>query len=60
MEHVQDSISEWLKEQEAKYQAEVLAAEVEKIHKDEAEQAAKAASPDKKRDRSKSPKKPGQ
>ncbi len=58
LEYVAESISEWTQQEEAKYEAEMLAKEVDKIHKDAEEAASRPTSAkDKKRDRSKSPKK---
>ena len=53
-------ITEWTREEEAKHQANLLAAEVENIHKtaeEEASHAASAAEKGKGKERSKSPKK---
>lgn len=56
MEHIADSISDWTKREEAKYEASLLAKEVDKYQKDSDEAASRPAS-SKKKGRGKSPKK---
>jgi hypothetical protein len=55
LEHVAGTIMEWTQQEEAKYQAALLAAEVERLHLEE--MAKTVEEPATKRDRSKSPKK---
>ena len=58
LEHVSESIEEWTRGEEAKYQAMLLAQEVDKITQEAEEAASRPASgKGKKKDRSKSPKK---
>lgn len=61
LEHVATDISEWTRDEEAKHQAKLLAAEVENIHKHAEEEASRAASAIEKAkgkpERGKSPKK---
>ena len=52
-----ESVSDFIREQDAKYQASLLAKEVERIQKEADEAASRPTSSTKKRDRSKSPKK---
>lgn len=47
LDHVEESIGDWLKEEEAKYQAQVLSQEIEKMHQDE-ERASRMADKGKK------------
>ena len=60
LEHVAHSIEDWIRDQEAKYQASVLASEVDKIQKEAEEASSRPGSGKSKgkgRERSKSPKK---
>ncbi len=58
LEHVAQFIDEWVQHEEAKYQAELLAREVEEMHKEEQDDAsAPTSAKDKRKSRSKSPKK---
>ncbi|XP_064627357.1 sperm-associated antigen 17-like isoform X2 [Lineus longissimus] len=57
LEHVSESISEWTTAEEAKFQAELLRRELEKLQKEEEAASSRPNSGKKSRQRSKSPKK---
>jgi Ulp1 family protease len=57
LEHVSESIAEWTTAEEAKYQAEQLRRELEKLQKEEDLASSRPNSAKKGRQRSKSPKK---
>ena len=60
LEHVASSIDEWVRDEEAKYQASQLALEVEHIKKEaDAQASSRPGSGKGKKERSKSPKKGG-